>query len=383
MGLGHELWQLRAQSDPAFAAAYDEAFNRAISQGVPHALAQDVAMQSVRGGAGANAPKIDNALGGLQTQPMRQGSGGASLDPLDAGMAAADLALNSLTPPPLSADAAVQRAAAGRAASPGDIALGLNGPARVATPFAGPELSIGSATPNLSGGGPGTSTTKGNATIARAAAARGGSNGLAGAVDAAFGAPDLGIGGLTQKGLQRAGAMARNAGAPNIGRALFRAGGAAKVLAPAAALGGAALPAVFGAMEGYGQAGAGGAVIQGGSGAAGALAGGAIGTAILPGVGTVVGAGIGSLLGSGAGSGLTSLAQGAVESAQQGNGGIIGGIGRALDPLIDTPFEKEQKAVMQQMNSPAMQAIRQQERARQEQARADQMEALLMQSYTR
>jgi hypothetical protein len=334
------------------------------------------------GTAGANAVKIDTTLGGGQQQLMQQGSGGPSLDPLQAGMAAADLASTAFSgagsrqlpltsPAPLFApQPVVARAGLSRDA----IAEALG--QRAAT-SAAPEPV------NVSGGGPGTSTAKGEATIARQAAKRAGFTGLLESVDDAFGRPDLGIGGMAERGLQRAGAMARGAGMKNLGGALFRAGGAARVLAPAAAVGGAVLPAVMGAVEGYGQAGAGGAVIQGGAGAAGALAGGAIGTAILPGVGTVIGAGIGSMLGSGAGGGLTGLAQGAVEKAQQGDTSFMGGIGRALDPLIDTPFEKEQKAVLQQMNSPAMQAIRQQERARQEQVRADQMEALLMQSYTR
>jgi hypothetical protein len=186
---------------------------------------------------------------------------------------------------------------------------------------------------------------------------------------------------MAQRGLQRAGAAARSGGMKNLGNALYRAGGAARVLAPATAFGGAVLPAVFGAMDGYGQAGTGGALIQGGTGAAGALAGGAIGTAILPGIGTVIGAGIGSMLGSGAGSGLTGLAQGAVEKAQMGDTGFMGGIGRALDPLIETDFEKEQKAVLQQMNSPAMRAIQEQQRTRDAQARADQAQQVLMQSY--
>jgi len=331
--------------------------------------------------AGANPFKIDSTLSSPSSQPMQRGSGGASLDPLQASLAAVDMASSvlpltggqstvppapSLVPQPVVARVgltrdAIEEAIGRRAPSPVNIA---------------PDVA---PVPNVSGGGPGTSTAKGEATVARQAAKRGG----LGLVDDALGAPDLGIGGMAQRGLQRAGAAARSGGMKNLGNALYRAGGAARVLAPAAAFGGAVLPAVFGAMDGYGQAGTGGALIQGGTGAAGALAGGAIGTAILPGVGTVIGAGIGSMLGSGAGSGLTGLAQGAVEKAQEGDTGFMGSIGRALDPLIETDFEKEQKAVLQQMNSPAMQAIRQQERTRQEIARADQAQALLMQAYLR
>ena len=95
----------------------------------------------------------------------------------------------------------------------------------------------------------------------------------------------------------------------------------------------------------------------------------------------MIGAGIGSMIGSGVGSGLTGLAQGAVEKAQQGDTGFMGSIGRAMDPLIESPFETEQKAVLQQMHSPAMKAIQEQERFRQAQARAQQAQQLLMQSY--
>ena len=331
--------------------------------------------------AGANPFKIDSTLSSLSSQPMQRGSGGASLDPLQASLAAVDMASSvlpltggqstvppapSLVPQPVVARAgltrdAIEEAIGRRAPSPVNIA---------------PDVA---PVPNVSGGGPGTSTAKGEATVARQAAKRGG----LGLVDDALGAPDLDIGGMAQRGLQRAGAAARSGGMKNLGNALYRAGGAARVLAPAAAFGGAVLPAVFGAMDGYGQAGTGGALIQGGTGAAGALAGGAIGTAILPGVGTVIGAGIGSMLGSGAGSGLTGLAQGAVEKAQMGDTGFMGGIGRALDPLIETDFEKEQKAVLQQMNSPAMRAIQEQQRTRDAQARADQAQQVLMQSYMR
>ncbi|MCE2837099.1 MAG: hypothetical protein LW834_09060 [Cyanobium sp. 49614_E6] len=335
----------------------------------------------VLSGASANAAKINSTLSSPSSQPMQQGTGGATLDPLQVGMAAADLATSVL---PSAGSGGVeelvqQKAQARGLGSIDDIIALEAGPGSF-----GPGAMTGvtprvpsTPEPNVSGGGPGTSTAKGHGNVKQQMAKRG----LLETADAALGSLDLGLGGMAQKGMQRAGAAARAGGMKNLGNALFRAGGAARVLAPAAAVGGAVLPAVFGAMDGYEQAGAGGALIQGGSGAAGALAGGAIGTAILPGVGTVIGAGIGSMLGSGAGSGLTGLAQGAVEKAQQGDTGLMGSIGRALDPLIDTPFEAEQKAVLQQMNSPAMKAIQEQERTRQAQARAQQSQQLLMQSY--
>lgn len=229
---------------------------------------------------------------------------------------------------------------------------------------------------NLSGGGPGTSTAKGANAVSRQVARR-----AASGVDRALGSLDLGLGEASRAGLIRAGAAARSAGMPHLGRGLVRLGGVARYAAPAMAAGGAVLPAVFGAMEGFNQAGVGGGVIQGGTSLGGAAAGAAIGTAILPGIGTAIGAGLGSMAGSGVGSALTSGAAGLVEKAQAGDTGWAGGIGRALDPFIDTAFEKQQTAALQQMNSPAMRLIRDQENARLERARADQAQAVLMQAY--
>jgi len=90
--------------------------------------------------------------------------------------------------------------------------------------------------------------------------------------------------------------------------------------------------------EGNEKAGVGGAALQGG----GALAGAAIGQALIP--IPVVGAGIGAMVGNAIGGGLTGGAQALAEQSQKGTGGLIGGIGAALDPFIDTQFEREQKA---------------------------------------
>ena len=333
-------------------------------------------------GAGANAAKINSTLSSPSSQPMQQGTGGATLDPLQAGMFAADLATAVL---PSAGSGGVEQLVQQKAQARGlvgsidDIISLEAGPGSFgpgAMSFGVMQRVPSTPEPNVSGGGPGTSTAKGGGNIKRQRAKRG----LGEMADAALGSVDLGLGRMTQKGLQRAGAYARVGGMKDLGKGLFRAGGAARVLAPAAAVGTAVLPAVFGAMDGYEQAGAGGALIQGGSGAAGAVIGGAIGS-IVPGFGTVIGAGIGSMIGSGVGSGLTGLAQGAVEKAQQGDTGFMGSIGRAMDPLIDPPFEVEQKAVLQQMHSPAMKAIQEQERFRQAQARAQQAQQLLMQSY--
>lgn len=513
-GLGHEIWQMNASGDAAFADLYDEAYRQATARGLPHALAQDAAMQTAKGGissrhampdawgdgrtinlggglqkpvypgppswgfeggsgldpetarrarmtesllvearnqrlnpsiaglmpqpvvarlnpqampiqgraigvddglgfdplalaggtTGANAAKIESTLAGLQQQPQQQGSGGPGLNPLDAGMMAADLAstalggagspqlpltnsASSFAPQPVVARLGLTRdalegslgtraATAAPSFAPQPVVARLNlQPDVIATAGGGAAVP---EPPNVSGGGAGTSTAKGNATIARQAARRGGGKGFLGTVDDFIARPGQSIGIAAEGGVRNVAAMAHKAGMPGTAGMLKGLAPAARWAAPvglfAATTG---LPAVMGAMEGNEKAGIGGGVLQGG----GALAGAAIGQALIP--IPVVGAGIGAMVGNAVGGGLTSGAQMFVEKAQQGDTGFMGGIGRALDPFIDTAYEKEQKAVQQQLNSPAMQAVRQQERARQERVRADQMEALLMQSYLR
>lgn len=203
------------------------------------------------------------------------------------------------------------------------------------------------------------------------------------ALDSALGMADLGVGGMAKGGLHKLGAFARANGMPGLGGALFKTGTAAAVAAPALAYGAALLPVATGAYEGYQQAGGGGAAIQGGTAAAGALTGAAIGSALLPGVGTLIGAGIGAMGGSGLGGVLTKGAVGAVDAAAGGDTGVVGMIGRALDPIIDSSYEKEQKELIRMENSPIMQKIRDQEELRKQEARTAQVESLLLQSYLR
>ena len=402
-------------------------------------LAAPVATAPAASSPLGNAAKIEGAIAGTQSQTMAPGSGGPVL-----------------TAPGASADNGVNRPAAGAAAGDGISALDVA--------VLGAESLADPIVNNVSDGGPGTSTAKGNSAIdaklnqrinaflarngvtpvtpyqlplrtgmsagttaaapATAAAAGGGSPpnnppnnppdtplddlvddaanpagrapgsgnprggraqrtrpGAGQTMDAILSAPDLGLGYGADKMMRRAGAAARNAGMNNVGRALFRAGGAARVLAPAAALASPLIPAAMGAVEGYADAGAGGAVIQGGSGLAGAAAGAAIGSFILPGIGTVIGGGLGAMLGGEAGKGITGLAKGAVDAAQGGDTGLMGQIGRTLDPVIDSEYERQQRQVMRDMNSPAMKAIELQQQRREAQARADRAQALLMQSY--
>jgi len=230
--------------------------------------------------------------------------------------------------------------------------------------------------PNVSGGGPGTSTAKGAANVANQVGKRAASNGFLEGLDSFLTHPAQSIGVASQQGMRDVSAALSRRGMPGLAGMAKNLAPVARWAAPAAAVGGTfVLPAVTGAMEGNETAGTGGAVLQGGS----ALAGAAIGQAFIP--IPVVGAVIGSMAGNAIGSGLAQGAAGAVEKAQQGDTGFIGNIGRALDPFVDSAFEKEQKAVMQQMNSPAMRQIQEQERTRAAQARAQQAQQLLMQSY--
>jgi hypothetical protein len=145
----------------------------------------------------------------------------------------------------------------------------------------------------------------------------------------------------------------------------------------------AAAPAVMGAMEGA-QSGTGGAVIQGGGAGIGSVIGGVIGTAVAgPGLGTVVGAGLGGMLGNAAGGMGRQAAVSAVEAAQGGDTGLSGQIGRSLDGVIDTPMEIESRQMVAQMNSPAVLAIKAEERQRSAAQRAQAAQDLLMQAYAR
>jgi hypothetical protein len=348
--------------------------------------------------AGANPYKIESSLSSPVSQPQRQTSGGASLDPLSAGMAAADIATSvlplaggqstvppapSLIPQPVVARTGLTRgsieAAIGRRA-PVPVALAPSAgvdlslsPVRQPVVDRGPALSVD--TPNLSGGGPGTSTAKGADTLARQAAKRAGGNQLLRGVDSFLTNPAQSTGKAAEGGLRNVSAALHRRGMPGLAGMAKNLAPMARWGVPAAALAGTTvLPAAFAAMDGNEKAGTAGAVLQGGS----ALAGAAIGQALIPIPG--VGAVIGSMAGNALGGGLASGAAGMVEKAQAGDTGLMGNIGRALDPFVDTAFEKEQKAVLQQMNSPAMQAIALQEETRRMEARSAQNQQIFAQA---
>jgi hypothetical protein len=332
----------------------------------------------VLSGSSANAYKIESSLSSPLQQPMRAASGGATLDPVSVGMVGADLAGTAMELGLSRPTAVVNSGPALGVVQRPATGLSLNRP--LASFDSGPALTVSdpaAAIANVSGGGPGTSTAKGNATIARAAAGRSGSGALQG-FDRMLAHPGQSLGLAAEGGVRNLAAMADRAKMPNAAVMLKGLAPAARWAAPVAGFAATTgLPAVLGAVEGNAKAGAGGAVLQGG----GALAGALVGQALIP--VPFLGAAVGSMVGNAIGGGLTSGAQAAAEKAQQGDTGLLGNIGRAVDPFIDTAYEREQKVVQQQLNSPAMQAIQQQERARLERARADQTSALLMQAYLR
>ena len=335
-----------------------------------------------------NDARINSTLASPLSQPQRRTSAGPVLDPLTAGVTAADVAANVL---PLT-QSAVRPSAMPRPLTAADLVHPASRPVSAPAAFSAPAFGAGvdlDVSPtraaagadvnlgNVSGGGPGTSTAQGADTIARQAAKRGGGGrGLAQAADSFFTNPAQSIGVSSQQGLRNVAAALHRRGMPGLAGMAKNLAPVARWAAPAAAFGGTfALPAITGALSGNETAGAAGAALQGGS----ALAGAAIGQALIP--IPFVGAAIGSMAGNAVGGGLASGAANLVEKSQAGDTGFMGSIGQALDPFVDTAFEKEQKAVMQQMNSPAMREIKQQERTRMEQARAQQAQQLLMQSY--
>jgi hypothetical protein len=163
-------------------------------------------------------------------------------------------------------------------------------------------------------------------------------------------------------------------------------GQAAATLAIPAAVIAPALAAGFGAGDQFGEAG--GALAAGGAGLgglAGAGAGWAIGNQVPYGGGRgarLVGALLGGLAGSGIGAGgaqvANTAAQGLVDRANAGRGGVVGSIGSALDAL---GYQGSNDAIRQQMaameQNPAVQLLRQQERAR----KAEEQNAMVQQIY--
>jgi hypothetical protein len=124
------------------------------------------------------------------------------------------------------------------------------------------------------------------------------------------------------------------------------------------------VPAVMAATSGYEQGGMGGAGISAGSTLLGGVLGGPLGA--------IAGGFVGDL--------ATRGAVAAVDAHQGGDTGPLGLIGGALDPFITDSYEREQQAMMRELNSPAMQQLKAEEERRKAKARADAMFGLLVQS---
>jgi hypothetical protein len=258
-----------------------------------------------------------------------------------------------------------------------DLDAGLSSPGGLpgGRPPVGMDFAVGDAD-----GAVATAAARRGAQGAAEAGKAGWLKGLLGGVDSALASPDLGLGHATAEGLNKmAGALPEEM--PLLARGLRGLGGIARVAGPTAAIAGAALPVATGAMEGYGTAGTGGAVLQGGAAGIGALIGGAIGAPI-SGFGAVIGAGIGSAIGNAIGGAASKGAVGLVDAANRGDTGIAGSVGRMLDPVIDSTVEHQQREVMEQENSPIMKRIRDERNAREADARYAQNMQILASLYS-
>lgn len=192
-------------------------------------------------------------------------------------------------------------------------------------------------------------------------------------VDQLASMPDFGAGAIINDWAKRAAEEARRGGADNLAGQLDRAGGAAGFLLPAAAgLASVGVPLALAASGGNEQAGGGGAAINAAGAGLGMLAGSGMGP-----IGRVVG----GLAGGALGGGVTGIAQGLVTAKQTGDTGIAGQLGSALDPMIMSEREMQERQLMAEINSPAVQAL--QERSRQERhnRNMEMLQAALIQSY--
>lgn len=143
----------------------------------------------------------------------------------------------------------------------------------------------------------------------------------------------------------------------------------------------AAAPTVMGAMEGS-QFGSGGAVVQGAASGLGAVVGGIAGGMVAGPFGAAVGAGLGGSFGSAAGGAANQAISNAVTMSRGGAGGLVGDIGRAMDPVFDTPEEQESYRLLAQMNSPAAIALKEEERRRTMAQRTQAYNDMYMQALT-
>lgn len=190
--------------------------------------------------------------------------------------------------------------------------------------------------------------------------------------DRILSAPDFGVGGLTGKALREAADNIDKQGLVTQGTRLRRLAGLLEIGVPTAALGASvAVPVMMAAGSGNEAAGGGGGLVQGGTALVGALAGGRLGTP---------GRLVGGLIGGGIGGAAVGAGRSAVDAANGGDTGLVGGIGRALDPLLDSQREVEERQLRAQLNSPLVRQLKEDERQQRHQQMMDAMQQQLLQS---
>jgi hypothetical protein len=197
--------------------------------------------------------------------------------------------------------------------------------------------------------------------------------GLAEVVDNIFSAPDFGIGGLSSEAMRKAAENLNIQGLPKQAQRLRRLALLTEVSLPAAAtVASIGVPLAMAAGAGNEAAGGGGGLVQGG----GALLGSLVGAGRGP-----PGRHVGGLIGGGIGGAVVGAGRSAVDAANAGDTGIVGGIGNALDPLLDSQRDIEERQLRAQLNSPIVRQMKEQERQDRHNQMMEAMQAALYQSY--
>ena len=149
-------------------------------------------------------------------------------------------------------------------------------------------------------------------------------------------------------------------------------------IAPWAAL--AAAP-VLGGIQGYQEAGTGGAVLQGGGSALGTVAGTVIGGFAGGPIGAMIGGTLGNMAGDALGGGLTQLGRAGMDARAAGDTGVMGAIGMAGEANgLETEARAAQREFDKMQNSPQMRAMREQQKTERLQREADLLQQMYYQS---
>lgn len=192
-------------------------------------------------------------------------------------------------------------------------------------------------------------------------------------LDRILSAPDFGLGGLSAAGLREAARGLREKNLGTQAARLERLAALSQIALPAAATAASiGIPVALAAGSGNETAGGGGALLQGSGALMGSLVGARMGTP---------GRLIGGFLGGGVTGALVGGGRSAVDAANAGDTGLVGSIGNALDPLLDSQREVDERQLRAQLNSPIVKQMKEDERQQRHQQMMDEMQMALMQSY--